>query len=102
MEPSIFDFVAAEIARRTPLASLEARGTLRLALKRAGLDARQVSPSQMEVVLERVLPEELRARGVERPDEVSRSVARALLAAHPRADGPADTPEAIFRRLARG
>jgi rhamnose utilization protein RhaD (predicted bifunctional aldolase and dehydrogenase) len=102
MGSSIFDFVAAEIERHTRLATLEARGTLRLALKQAGLDARQVTTEQMSVVLERVLPGEMRSRGVLRPDEVCRTVARALRVAHPDAGAAGDTPEAIFRRLARG
>jgi hypothetical protein len=44
----------------------------------------------------------MRSRGVLRPDEVCRTVARALRVAHPDAGAAGDTPEAIFRRLARG
>jgi hypothetical protein len=54
----------------------------------------------MAVVLERVLPAALRSRGVEDPEALCRELARGL-AALP--DAPsADTPEAIFRRLAGG
>ena len=39
MAASIFDFVADELEKRTDLAKLEARGTVRLALKEADLYA---------------------------------------------------------------
>jgi hypothetical protein len=70
MADSIFDFVAGELERRTDLARLEARGTVRLALKEAGLDARGVTREQMLVTLEKILPGEIRTRGVEQPDPV--------------------------------
>jgi hypothetical protein len=99
MPSPVFEFVAAEIERRSALATLEARGTVRLALKRAGLDASSVTSAQMAVVLERVLPEEMRSRGVTGSDELCRAAAAALRASYP--DGAAaESPEAIFRRLA--
>jgi hypothetical protein len=100
MASPVFEFVAAEIERRTALATLEARGTVRLALKRAGLDASSVSSEQMGVVLERVMPAEVRARGVDRPDELCRAIAAALRASHPPEGSAPESPEAIFRRLA--
>ena len=101
MPSPVFEFVAGEVERRSALATLEARGTVRLALKRAGLDAARVSSEQMQVVLERVLPEEMRSRGVAGWAELCREVATALRAAYPGGDA-ADSPEAIFRRLAGG
>lgn len=103
MAASIFDFVAEELERRTDLATLEARGTVRLALKEAGLDARSVSVDQMVVMLRKVMPAEIRSRGVEQPEAVCDAVVKALQAAHPasgRATDP-ESPEAIFRRLAQ-
>jgi hypothetical protein len=101
MVSPVFEFVAGEIERRSTLATLEARGTVRIALKRAGLDAAGVTRDQLRVVLERVLPEELRSRGVPRSDELCSAIAAALRASH--SDGAAtDSPEAIFRRLAGG
>jgi hypothetical protein len=100
MASPAFEFVAGEIERLTSLATLEARGTLRLALKRAGLDASSVGADQLHVVLERLMPDEIRSRGVAAPEEICRSVAAALRAAHP-PDGPEpESPERIFRRLA--
>jgi hypothetical protein len=102
MADSIFDFVAGELERRTDLARLEARGTVRLALKEAGLDARGVTREQMLVTLEKILPGEIRTRGVEQPDPVCEAICSALKSAtldeEPSGD---ESPEAVFRRLAR-
>ncbi len=103
MSASIFDFVSDELERRTSLEKLEARGTVRLALKAAGLDARTVTTSQMVATLEKVMPNEMRARGVQDADQVCRAVVTALQAAHPTsAAANLESPEAIFRRLAQG
>jgi hypothetical protein len=102
MTGSIFDFVADELERRTDLAKLEARGTVRLALKTAGLDARTVTVEQIGVMLQRVMPSEMRARGVEGPEQVCEAILTALKAAHPgAAAADSESPEAIFRRLAQ-
>jgi hypothetical protein len=93
-----FDHVCEGLERRTSLDRLQCRGTVRLALKEAGLDAGRVRPAEMAVVLERLLPDALRSRGVEEPEALCRELAGGL-AALPAAAG-ADTPEAIFRRLA--
>jgi hypothetical protein len=103
MTASIFDFVADELERRTDLATLEARGTVRLALKEAGLDARSVTVEQMVVMLRKVMPTEMRSRGVDQPEAVCGAVVKALQAAHPSTGsaGDSESPEAIFRRLAQ-
>ena len=46
MVSPVFEFVAGEIERRSALATLEARGTVRLALKRAGLESSSVTSAQ--------------------------------------------------------
>ncbi len=99
MTQSIFDHVCGELERRTRFDRLEARGTVRLALKAAGLDSRGVEVDQMKVVLERLMPGELLQRGVEDADDVSRALAASLAVF----DGVANStsPEAVFRRLAR-
>jgi len=102
MVSPVFEFVAGEIERRSTLATLEARGTVRLALKRAGLDSSSVTSDQMSVVLERVLPEEIRSRGVARSEELCRAIAAALRGSHPGDAAACESPEAIFRRLAGG
>lgn len=103
MGTGVFDFAADQLERRTDLDRLEARGTLRIALKGAGLDARDITSQQMAVVIDRVLPGELGTRGVVDPEQVCRQILGELQRlATPEADAPAaDSPEAIFRRLAR-
>jgi hypothetical protein len=100
---SIFDFVAEELESRTELAKLEARGTVRLALKEGGLDARGVTGEQMAVILTKVMPGEMLSRGVENAAETCEGILTALKAHHPAeaAERTAESPEAIFRRLAQ-
>jgi len=54
-----FDHACETLERKTKLSRLEARGTVRLALKAAGLDAGRVTARQMGVVFERIMPGEL-------------------------------------------
>ena len=103
MTASIFELAADELERRTDLAKLEARGTVRLSLKQAGLDARTVSAEQMIVMLQKVMPDEMRSRGVEQPEQVCEAIITALKSSHVASSRPeAESPEAIFRRLADG
>jgi hypothetical protein len=97
MDASLFDFVCSALERETELDRLAARGTVRLALKQAGLEAGAVSAEQMAVVLERVLPRELSARGVGDSAAVCARL-RGGLAGRSFAAG-AETPDEVFRRL---
>ena len=103
MADSIFDLVADELEQRTDLAKLEARGTVRLALKQAGLDARSVTAEQMGVMLSKLLPHELHSRGIEAAAGICEGIHTTLKAKHPADSAAASTesPEAIFRRLAQ-
>ena len=99
MAQDLFDFVAGEIEERTDLGRLEARGTVRIALKESGLDARGVTVDQMSVVLERVMPGELRSRGVDRPDALCNAMAAAVKSQRDGSARPSESPEDVFRRL---
>lgn len=92
-----FELACEVLERNSSLDRLEARGTIRLALKAAGLDARNVTPDQMGIVVEKLLPKELKARGIENQDGVCAAL-REKLAGLETAD-VADTPEAVFARL---
>ena len=99
-DAAAFDFVCTQLEQRTSLNRLEARGTVRLALKAAGLDAGQVTPAQMRTVVEKILPGELRNRAVKDPERHCTALA-ALLASSKFAEaGGGESPEAIFARLA--
>ena len=94
----VFDIVAAELESVSDLDKLEARGTVRIALKEAGLEARGVSVAQMKVVLEKVLPGELTSRGETNADAICRKLVDALKnVAEETADG--SSPEEVFARL---
>jgi hypothetical protein len=94
----VFEFVCTEIEQRTSLGRLEARGTVRLALKEAGLAASSVSVREMQVVLERVLPAALASRGIEGGTDLCGAI-RAGAARLQDAGSSTETPEAIFGRL---
>ena len=87
------------IEEQTGMGRLEARGTLRIALRASGLDARKVTKTQMCVVLDRVMPDELRARGVERPEAQCNALAAAVKSMSETHEVAGEAPEDVFRRL---
>lgn len=101
----VFDFTAERLEEATALDKLAARGTVRLALKAAGLDPAAVSTRQMLVVLKSVMPGELKKRGVEDAGPVCQRLGEALakagLSSGDAGDG-ADRAAAIFARLGNG
>jgi len=94
---AVFDFTCELLERETSLDRLEARGTVRIALKQAGLEARSVSRIQMTVIAQKILPGELSGRGIEEADRVCSELAAGLerLTDAPAAESPAD----VFQRL---
>jgi hypothetical protein len=101
MAESVFDFVADELERRTDLEKLEARGTVRLALKAAGFNPREVTSEQMAVVLEQIMPDELTPRGIDAAQPLCAELARLVKEFQPEGEVPGTSPEDVFRRLAR-
>ncbi|MFQ5417182.1 MAG: hypothetical protein ACE5FL_09075 [Myxococcota bacterium] len=99
---TVFDVVSEGIEQRTDLAKLEARGTVRLALKQAGIDADTISPDDMVVVLEKLMPRELDARGVRDAEELCKQLAASVAQFEDDEEAGAVTaPETVFARLAR-
>lgn len=97
-DPTVFERTCEEIARSTALDELSARGTVRLALKAAGLDARSVSGAQMAVVLTKLMPAELSARGVADAERLCAELARRV-ASLGGGDADGSSVEDVFRRL---
>ncbi len=96
----VFDFVCEEIESHTTLDRLSSRGTVRIALKQAGLDPSAVTPEQMAVVVERLLPAELASRDIRDGAAICAALAtRTRLVA---AGDRRETPDAVFRRLGEG
>jgi hypothetical protein len=96
-DSACFDLTCEALERGTSLDRLQARGTVRLALKAAGLDAHDVTPDQMGAVVDKLLPRELKARGVENGDAVCATLKARLVGMEP--SRAAETPEAVFARL---
>ena len=92
-----FDFVCEQLEAATSLDRLEARGTVRLALKQAGLEARSVTPDQMAVVVARILPDELSSRGIESAESLCAAIGAGLQ--NLEAGDVGETPDAVFKRL---
>lgn len=96
-DSAVFTHVCIALESVTSFSRIEARGTVRLALKSAGLEANSVTAEQMQVVIERVFPIELENRGIPDPDSVCRAIASGL--AGVASEASTDTPESVFRRL---
>ena len=74
----VFDKTCEELEQRTDLERIEVRGTVRIALKAAGLSVQSVDAAQMRVALRKVFPNELEIRGVEDAAAVCEGVAAAI------------------------
>jgi len=100
MAIDLFDIAAEKLEGSTAMDRLAARGTLRIALKEAGLDAHKLTIQQLRAVFEKLMPKELDARGVSDAaatckatmDEIARS-ADAIGAAS------SASPDDVFKRL---
>jgi len=92
-----FELACEVLERDTSLDRLEARGTIRLALKAAGLDAHDAAPDQLSVVVENLLAGELKARGIENGDDICAALKQQLAGLE--TSQVSETPEAVFARL---
>lgn len=92
-----FDLACQTLESDTTLDRLEARGTVRLTLKAAGLDPHSVTPVQMEVVVEKLLADELSSRGIENGAAVCAALKEKV--SRMEAPAPVDAAETVFARL---
>ena len=96
-DSAAFEFACNHLEARTSLDRLAARGTVRIALKQAGLEARSITAEQMAVVAQKILPTELGSRGIEGVEELCQAIVAGLRGV---ANGPvSETPDAVFKRL---
>ncbi len=103
MDAAVFDIAAERLEHHTGFDRLGARGTLRIALKIAGLTANSVTVSQLRVVFEKVMPGELENRGVSDAAAVCSAVVDDLAQTLAPADAESSSNlDTIFRRLANG
>lgn len=99
-DSAAFEWICDQLEERTALNRLEARGTVRLALKKAGLEPSRVVPAQMKVLIEKRLCDELAACGVGDATRLCDSLAAAVGAIDAGPPG-VDSPDDVFRRLGR-
>ena len=103
MAADLFDFAAERFEHHTSFDRLEARGTLRIALKAAGVEPKNLTRAQLQVVFEKVMPGELDSRGVSDVRDVCAAVLADVGSAGGAAENASATnPDEIFRRLAEG
>jgi hypothetical protein len=101
MSSPAFDLVCDTLERVSPLSRLQARGTVRLALREVGLEPHSVSPEQLVIVIERVLGKALRSRGISDDDRVCGRLKEKLLEKAATLGARYDSPEEIVRRFSR-
>jgi len=96
-ENSVFATVCAVLEEESSLTRIQARGTIRLALRDGGLDPETVTVGQMLMVVERILPRELKRRALS--DSICKSLASRLRLLGTEDHLRHESPEAIFARL---
>lgn len=100
MATTLFDIAAERLEESTDMDRLAARGTLRLALKEAGLDVENLSVPQLRAVFEKLMPNELDMRGVANPAATCKAVMDDIASAASTADlATSKSPDEIFKRL---
>jgi len=100
MATDLFDIAAEKLEGSTEMDRLAARGTLRIAIKEAGLDPHKLTIPQLRAVFEKLMPKELDARGVSDAaakceatmDEIARSADAIDIAS-------SASPDDVFKRL---
>lgn len=101
-DAAAFDWLCTELESKSSLDRLEARGTIRIALKQAGLDVRTITLDQMQVVIDKVLPEELMARGIDDGSAICTALSQSIKGQSFGGGRAAQSPDEIFRRLGGG
>ncbi len=100
MDAKLFNRVAERLKRHTGLSQIEARGTLRIALKIAGLTAKSVTAGQLCMVFEKLMPDELEKRGVSDAVTVCSAVIDDVVNAPvPTNAAPVTALDDVFRRI---
>ncbi len=100
MATDLFDIAAENLEGATDMDRLAARGTLRIAVKEAGLDPHKLTVPQLRAVFEKLMPKALDAGGVSNAttacqtvmDEIARSADASDIAS-------SASPDDIFKRL---
>ena len=100
MAATLFDVAAESLEVHTDMDRLAARGTLRIALKEAGLDAQKLTLPQLRAVFEKLMPKELDARGVGDAAATCKTTMDEIAGLASAIDTESSaTPDDVFKRL---
>jgi hypothetical protein len=97
MDSDSFTIVADRLQELSDLDRLEARGTIRLAFKRAGVDVASFGLDDLEAVFTTIMPEELEARGCDDARAVCDALIKSLAGDIP--EKATRSRDEIMRRL---
>ncbi len=92
-----FNALCDALEKSTSLDGISARGTIRIAIKNAGLDPAFATAAELVVVVQRILPDELESRGED--VGVCDALVDSLLALSGTSD-QTNRPERVFGRMA--
>ena len=102
MATALFDIAAERLGESSDMERLAARGTLRLALKQAGLETDNLTIPQLQAVFDKLMPQELEARGIADAAATCKAVMKDIESAASTADlATSNSPDEIFKRLGR-
>ena len=100
MATDLFDIAAEKLEANTKMDRLATRGTLRIALKEAGLAAQKLTIPQLRMVFERLMPKELDARGVSDAATTCRATMDEIAGSPEAIDiATSASPDDVFKRL---
>ena len=100
MATDLFDLAAEKLEGATDMDRLAARGTLRIALKEAGLDPHKLTIPQLRAVFEKLMPKELDARGVSDAAKKCKATMDEIARSADAIDIESSTsPDDVFKRL---
>ncbi len=95
----ILNWAGGQLEALSPMTAAQSRGTIRIALKKAGLDPSSFTPSQLEVVLEKIMPKELRVRGIRESGSICQSLIQALRTNFDPSKPSADPTDSVIHRI---
>jgi len=103
-DTSLFDGAAERLHGSTDLSQLAARGVLRLALKEAGLEPKDLDGSKFAAIARHLLPAVLKKNGVKDVDAVINAMTEHVskLEQSPRGTEKQTSVESVFARLGGG
>lgn len=100
MATDLFDVAAENLERATDMDRLAARGTLRIAVKEAGLDPHTLTVPQLRAVFEKLMPRQLEAQGVSNAAAASQAMISEIASSAEEIDiASSASPDDVFKRL---